>query len=102
MPKRWPNQEAVVREYPARASSEWNIPGEENVSRTLSCTFRGSYRVHERQRHKTIREEQDIGVSSRCDRERAEEIDIDATPGLLGWGIKVIGQRTVSREFFCA
>ena len=63
--------EAVVREYAARASPEGNVPIDKNVSRALGCKFGGSDCVHVGSAAETILEEQDVGVTSRRDRQGA-------------------------------
>ena len=73
--------EAVVREYASRASPEVNIPVDENVSRSLSCKFGCSDCEHIDSAAETIGQEQDVGVTSRRDREGAEVVDADGNVG---------------------
>ena len=48
----------------------------------------------------TISEKQDEGATSRRDREGLKYSTLKATPRPSGRGIKMMGQRTVSREVF--
>ena len=73
--------EAVVREDAARAPPERNIPVDENVSRALSGELCRSDGVHVGSAAETISEKQDVGISSRRHRERAEKVDADGDAG---------------------
>ena len=85
-----------------RASPGGNIPVDENNSRALSCELgcRDCERVGSAT--ETIGKDQDVGVTSRRDREGGEVIDAAAIPGPSGRGIEMTGHRTDSREVFRA
>ena len=78
--------EAVVREGSARASPYENIPVDENASRAPSgelsrydCQQVGSTA-------ETISEKQDVGITARRYRERAEVVDADGDAGSFWQG----------------
>ena len=85
-----------------RASPEGNIAVDDNVSRAPSCKFGYSGCEHVGWAAVTIGEEQDVGVTSRRDREGPEAIDAEGNTGPSGRGIEMMGRRIVSREVFRA
>ena len=64
-----------------RASPEGNIAVDDNVSRAPSCKFGYSGCEHVGWAAVTIGEEQDVGVTSRRDREGPEAIDAEGNTG---------------------
>ena len=73
--------DTVVRENAARASPEGSIPVGENGSRALSGELCRCDGVHVGSVAETLSEKQDVGISSRRHRERAEVVDADGDAG---------------------
>lgn len=69
-----------------RASPEGNASVDKDARRALSYKRGGSICKHVSPAAKTISEDKDVGVTSRRDRKRAEEIDADGDAGALGQG----------------
>ena len=75
------NMEAAVRDYTCARISRGIIPVDDNVSRALSWDLSCSDCEHVGSAAETIGEEQDVGASSRSDREGAGAIDGDGNDG---------------------
>ena len=78
--------EAVVQEYAARASPEGNISVGGTIDCALSCEIGCSDGVHVGSVAKIIGEEQEVGVTSRCDLEGGEVIDANGNAGSFRQG----------------
>ena len=78
--------EAVAREDAARAPQEGSVPVDDNVSRALSGELCRCDGVHVGSAAETISEKQNVGISSRRHRERAEMVDADGDGGSFRQG----------------
>ena len=78
--KNWrPLSESVLHGHPQRGKYRL-------ISRALGCKFGSSDRVHVGSAADTIGEEQDVGVTSRRDRQGVKVIDADGNAGPFGQG----------------